>query len=728
MNKRLNNLRKTIAQFIAPTKNAMSLPAQFLKYGGKSMKSDWTEIIMSDQDLYTGYGYASIRNRANLVARLALENVYTDTDQEGFIHPHLDMISKSKTFTDYKFWSDISTYLDLEGIYYLMAVRASGEGKTGAVKEFKLLSPYNIRRVMSSDRLEVSGYVESRNGFVREISKELIIEIRELNPFDEDNPYAMTDAAKESQFTLKTASDYTRHALKGNINAPGILSTDLILEEEEFKRFIDRVRAHTKGEPIFGNGQGAITWENMQIELSKAALHDVNEINRESLFAVSGVSKTIMGIEQSGVTRETSKVQRDLIIENHILPRIQLIIDALNQDYENNYPNEYANHGASIVVKNPLGTDHDAELKDTEVKTKQLDLFSRLVNRKVGPEIAAKYVIGEASLEDLGLEPMEFTPIPADDEDNEEGLNDRIKNQIKKESSGIIQQQEGALKNEIQNIEGQVVAGMLNRLKNKVKGINQIQEVDLDSEFDLITKTEKRSFIKDLAFLLGAFYGIVITLRGGETMRGRTGEFTLPGLFKLDKGINKRIKDLSGKVADSHINTIVNDIYKVSRDAALEGKSLTEIENLIKQKYAGQISETRASTIARTETNRAFTIAQYEADRQFVEQNKLEGRVFKRWRTRSSNPCPFCLALESEGLVPFGKNFRNIGDTVNAEGKTLDVGFESLQAGNAHPNCSCTYELIIRDASDNSLQAQRQELEKKEKELREAFSEFESIL
>ena len=38
----------------------------------------------------------------------------------------------------------------------------------------------------------------------------MIIEMAELNPFDEDKPFAMTDAAKDSQFTIKTADDYTR--------------------------------------------------------------------------------------------------------------------------------------------------------------------------------------------------------------------------------------------------------------------------------------------------------------------------------------------------------------------------------------------------------------------------------------------------------------------------------------------------------------------------------------
>ena len=68
--------------------------------------------------------------------------------------------------------------------------------------------------------------------------------------------------------------------LRNNINAPGILSTDVILDEEEFKTFRVRLMNHKWGAYIC-NGGGAISWNSMQTELSKAALKDVNEINRE---------------------------------------------------------------------------------------------------------------------------------------------------------------------------------------------------------------------------------------------------------------------------------------------------------------------------------------------------------------------------------------------------------------------------------------------------------------
>lgn len=686
------NFRKSIARMVAPAKNAMSLPQQFLRYGNRSMTPDWSAVTMSDADLYTGYGYAGITNRANKVATIASDELRTDSIKDNFTHPYLEIISRSRSFSDTDFWKTISTYLDLEGVFYLLAVRAvrdGGEemGKVSKIKEFKLLNPYNVRRILSGDNLEVKGYVETRKGMTREIPKEMIIEIRELNPFDEDNPFAITDAAKESQFTLKTSGDYTRNALRNNINAPGILSTDVILEEEQFKNFVDRVRTHKKGEPIFGNGGGAIKWEDMQTELSKAALKDVNDVSRDALFAVLGLSKTIMGIEQSGTTRETAKVQKDLYIESHILPRIQLIIDALNQDYKNNYTKEYEMTRADIVVKNPNATDHDSDLKAADVRTKDFDLYTSLVNKGYDPEVAARYVEGKIDIEALGeptREPVSIT---------EQRLTRQVENQV---SKGLVQQQQGGLQNAVVNIDEQVATYMINRI-SKRKVSNQMEEEwgdFFDAEDNLITKSEKNGLKAEMVLVLTAFYGVIFNLQGSKVMRDRVGEFALKGDFKLDKEARNYIKEISKKVSDSHIDTISKDLYETARKAALEGLSQEQIVGVVKRKYT-DIAEERAKLVARTETNRAFTMAQFEADRQFVDQNNLEGRVFKQWRTRSSNPCEFCQALEKEGPVPFSKNFRDLGGSVDVGKSHLAIDFVSLQAGNAHPNCSCDYELII---------------------------------
>lgn len=704
----LNSLRKNLAKFISPALNAMSLPNQFLRFGNRDrVVGNWDEVMIADQDLYTGYAYAAIRNRATYVSHIASEQVKTKDEDEGqeLRHPYLDLIENSKSFSEFAFWYQISTYLDLEGVYYLYVNRAynesrtSGTGKYGNPQKFVLLNPYQITRVLKQDTLEVGGYIENRKGFQREIAPENIIEIRELNPFDQDTPFSMTDAAKESQFTLKTSSNYTRQTIRNNINAPGILSTDVILDEPRFENFKARVVNHTKGEPIFGNGAGAVDWQSMSIDLSKAALKDTNEINRDALLSTSGVSKTIMSIEQSGVTRDTARVQKDLFIEGQILPRIQLILDALNLDYRNRYEKLYTEQPMYLCVENPQEVDQAAEKTRTEVQKLNLELYMDLLSKGYAPKKAAAFLNGDIGVEGLG-KPKELpksedaetdTDKPDDTQPPAAEQSKKKDNKLENEQQSEVDQQKSQLKNAIVNIEQQIV----------IAAINKVEKNSYEEQTDVVSQRKKNSFIDELALVLSAFYTVVFQIKGHQTMDERIASLGYMAIFRLDRTATSYIKDMSSKVAESHVNTVINDILETARKAALEGLSQSEIVSKIKTEFTTDISTTRAETIARTETNRAFTQAQYNADRQFISQNKLQKRAYKRWKTRSGNPCGFCEALAGEGLIPFDLNFRDLGEEVVVAGedgktKTLNITFESLEAGNAHPNCSCIYELVIQ--------------------------------
>lgn len=721
----VTNLRQRVANIISPQKNSLgtNLARDFLRNGNrKPMTPDWTQIIMDDRDLYTGYAYAAIKQRANTVARVAGDYLRTDAKkeileeankkEESVTHPYLDILDTSRTFSNSQFWYQISSYLDLEGVYYLMAIRNSDGERVGNIQEFKMLNPYNVRRVLSKDQLEVTGYVENRGGMIREIPKELIIEIRDFNPFDENANFAMTDAAKEAQFTMKTAGDYTRHALRNNINAPGILTTDVILPPADFENFKARVTNHTKGEPLFGNGAGAIKWDSMNIELSKASLDRINEINRDSLFAAAGVSKTILGIEQSGTTRETARVQKDLNMENQILPRIQLIIDALNQDYKNYYPVEYDKTNYIIVVDNPLATDHESDIKEAEASSKRLDIYTQLINKGFDDQLAAKYASGEIELSDLG-EPANEPVVPvvpgkpedeADDKTDENSacghdhdLPSTINNQLNENQQGLVQQQQGALRNIVLGVETRLTAAVIDRIGRRKNAI------EYEDESDIVYKKDKREAIQELEAMLAAFYSVILPIFGKQVLNRRIKETGKMAFYKLNKSSRTYIADIARKVSEQHVETVLTDMLVAAREMALEGEGIDGIQRAIRKKFSEVVSKTRAETIARTETNRAFTRAQFEADKQFIEQNDLEGKVFKKWVVRSDNPCPFCNALAAEPAIPFEQNFRDLGDVLTvtegegAETKVskLPINFEALEAGNAHANCSCAYQLII---------------------------------
>jgi hypothetical protein len=674
--------------------NTLSLPQEFLRYGNsrKVMTPDWTEVMMSDRDHYSGYGYSAITRRARKVAQVALENIHTDNEDKKFVHPYLEVIINSRSFSNYKFWETISTYLDLEGWFPLMAIRNIAEERIGEVQEFKLLNPYYVRRVLDPNNLNVTGYIEQRGSLYREIPPQMIIDIRELNPFNEFEPFAMTDAAKESQFTLKTAGDYTRHALKNNINAPGILATDIVLEEEQFKNFTKRVKEHNKGEPIFSNGGGSIKFDDMQIALKDAALPDVRETNRDELFSTYGQSKTIMGIEQSGTTRETANVQKDLNMEYQIIPRIQLIIDALNQDYIN-YDARYLTNKTLLVVDNPSEADFDADLAASEVRQAELDLYQSLINKAVPPDLAAKYVKGEVGVEALTMvEKMELPVVDPNNPDNTDNPKDnkdaadKKKKDVKKKLNSTDGSR-GSLQNTVQLIEQKLVAVAIRNVRKHVN--------DITSESDIIPSIDKTDITGQFKTDLSDFYNVIMQLKGSQVVRDRVGQYNLSAEFVIDKVIEQYIKETAIKVSGSHIDTISHELYQLARESAAAGKSQYQIEDDLRTAYAN-ISRDRAKLVARTETNRIYTRSQFEADRQFIEQNDLQEKAYKVWHTRSGNPCPGCKSLEDEGEVPFNANFRDLGGEVEADGRIYKINFESLEAGNLHPNCSCDYELIVR--------------------------------
>lgn len=748
---------KTIQNFFAPQRNSVgdNLGRDFLKWGNrKPLVQDWSKVVMSDKDLYTGYSYAAINNRANKLAQIATENVKTNatkelmqsSKQKGEIleHPYIDIIDKSKTFSNYRFWYDISTFLDLEGVYYLLAIRNVEGERVGRVQEFKLLNPYNVRRIRSKDTGEIGGYVEARDGFVREIPPQMIIDMRNLNPFSTDDPYAMTDAAKEFQFTLKQAGDYTRHSLKNNMAAPGILSTDMLLDDEQFKNFVARVTNQEKGLPLFGNGSGAITWDAMQIDLDKASLDKINEMNRSTLFAVSGVGKTMMSIEESGTTRETARVQKDLFVEGHIMPQLQLILDALNQDYKKYYEADYEKNGYTLYIDNPLGTDREAELKDIEIREKSFDMYNSLVNKGYKPELAAKYTNGEITLDELGqpTEKPKETPIEkalkesgnkdtkkSDDEETPPQQNQnkvvRVANEYDEETQGLLAIQQSSLQNDITDIEARLVADVTNRL---LKANNAFEDTS-----DILPKKQQEQYEKELQQALELFYLALIPIFASLTLSKRAKEFNLIGDFVMTPEIKRESRALAKMVGQSHVDTILEDLrstiqntynenvqarlsaieatgrkvtdadLKTARKKALEGAGQQELVSSIRKEYKN-ISQNRAKAIARTESARAFNQSQYQADKQFIKQNGLEGQAFKKWTTFSDNPCPTCQYLASQPPIPFEKNFADLGETITTSyeenGKTkvysTAVNFTPLEAGNAHVNCGCRYLLVIK--------------------------------
>lgn len=797
-------------------------PNAFLKYGHSRMPSKWSTPEINDEDFYTGYGFAVINKRANRSVVLGKKFLYTESTEEimkeandngtSVIHPYLQLIHDSIDFSERDFWYDISTYLDLEGIYYLMAVRTvSQSGRVGNIQKFTMLNPYWVKPVVNS-KGELGGYAEANpiHGN-RVIPKEMIIPISLLNPFNPGKSYSLADAARDSQFTLKQANDFARESIDGNLNAPGILSSAIELPDDQFDNFVSRIKNHGRGEPLFGNGSGTIAWTDMQTDLDKAALDKINSINRDVLLAVSGLSKTGVGVEESGTGREVSRTQKDDFTENAVMPQIENIIDALNLDYRKYYPDQYSKNKYIIALDNPLETNRDAEQADVDIRDSQFALMQSLIAKGYEADIAAKYAKGKLDITDLGeptvelepvVEPINPTPKDGNLEVEPEPKDDEPKNDYKdktfdiyegypipinqylgehaeqfnaiSESGSFIYSTKEVKKVIIQSLKevdnsliatiddntfiklgtfvenadrAAIIAKLMKRYKNQPVAVKKKHEHSHDDDIAEVVKnavfdkqatidsntsdlqqsaqaaeqklyewyveqindgdknphpTDLEQFINSLTMPFAVYFTVMYPIYASYRVQKTADELGIKDVVPvvaLTDDVKQTIEQFARKDATSHINTINTDIQNALAIVGARATTAEEFRVLFGQAFQ-QIQERRSLAIANNAAARIFNISQYEADLQFLTRAGLVKQAYKVLFSLSGDPCPFCSSLIAEtnaSPIPFTSNFANMGDSIHADGKDMKLDFENIIAGNVHPNCRCSYRLIVKD-------------------------------
>lgn len=828
-----NRLKNAVAAFRKTNNSGGVDPNSFLRYGSRKMASTWSTPDINDEDFYTGYGFAVINKRANRSVVLGKKFLYTEAKPElikkaneknsKVIHPYLNLIRESTEFSERDFWYNISTYLDLEGIYYLMAVRAvTKNGKVGNIQKFSLLNPYWVRPIINS-KGELGGYVESNPGKgQRDIPKEMVIPIRLLNPFDPSRPYALADAARDSQFTLKQANDYARESINGNINAPGILSSAIELPDDQFDNFVSRIKDHSRGEPLFGNGSGTVSWVDMQTDLDKAALDKINSINRDVLLAISGLSKTGVGVEESGTGREVSRTQKDDFTENAIMPQIENIIDSLNLDYRTFYADQWAQNNYQIALDNPLETARDSEKVDVDVRDAQVTLRQKLIDEGYDQDTASRYAKGEIDITDLGepvnepkatpppvapaapvtppTPPADTTPpakkkkptpptSPANSYKNKqfnvfqaypvpvtqylEETADQVQPLSEKGSFVYSTKEElsTATIDHIEEVDNSLIAvvdedtfikladfktgadrvaivAKLNR-RYKQQPVAVKKKIDLShdhddniaevikntafdkqaqidsSQNDLLTSAQaaedklyqwyvdqigvgianphpvsNQEFVNSLTLPFAVYFTVLFPIYASSRIQQTSKDLNvndqLPVVAITDE-IKQTINDFATREATSHINTLQTDLENALAIIRAKTSDPTEMKDLFNQAYA-QIRARRSEVIANTAAVKIFNLSQYEADLQFLTRAGLVGKAYKQLFSLTGDPCPFCAALiasSTKDPIPFTEAFASLGDTLEADGKKLKLNYESIIAGNVHPNCRCAYKLVV---------------------------------
>lgn len=621
----------------------------FLRYGNRTepLYPTWSQVKMSDRDMYKGYSYAAIQRRANGVADIALNYIRTSVNdktlesfneqQETPVHPYLKLIQESTSFTEKEFWTTISIYLDLAGRYYLGCVRKQGRANSSLpsvlsdIKKFVLLNPYEVNRVINPNTGEVSGYIEHKpDGRERVWDNYQIIELRELNPFDWTQFYSVTDAAKENIFTLKQSGDYTAKSLDGNLKTPGIIATDIQLSPEEFADFRARIVNSREGEPIFANGGGHITWEPMNVDLDKSALSSVNEMNRTELFSAMGMSKTSMGIEESGTTRETARVQNENAATKTYKPRVDFIVGCLTKDYKQKYPREFKLTGYDMYVDSVVEADYDTEIKAVQLRQAQSDLANALIQQGYTPEVSAQYVQGEIELGDLVASEKDEAQSPVDEQTQpanplevsaqtpieplQGGSGSNMGDESSTEQRGLTggasgQESENSIvvNNSITDeldLDNYNPADLDEKQSNELneayeKFLANVRKVERQiinesssqliqnnfTESDFLDGEKKESFVDRLVNFYKQYWWIAFPLFANILTNKRNNEFGARNEFVVTNDIENTLDQTAKEVSEGHVNTIVKDVV-LTANKVYDELTTNEAVKLIKQDYA----------------------------------------------------------------------------------------------------------------------------------------------
>lgn len=435
--KRISNLfrRQDKQAFVPQVSNRNSLGSDYASWLSHNFKgimvNNTADVAIEPQHLYRGYGYGIIRSVVNSGIIAAEENIRTTCSSlqrellakkdDQIEHPYKKLWQNSPYFSEYDFWKKYLQYIQLKGEFYIFMNRKKLAGaeryKTGTrnlcgdTRYMKIINPYEMSPHKYNDQGEVVEWIRTfknpKGGkdLTQIFPAHQIIRVAEDDPWDESKPFSLLDATKENLFTLENARDYTRHALVNNINAPGILAVNGEFQsQEEFDNYVAMLKSHEEGEVIIAAGNAQTTYQDMNQNLDGASQEKIRGLERDEIFVTSGVSKSVLGVETTGLTRDVAATQKLTFTERTVIPYIRLMIETLNYDYRTMYAGDFMIDKYILHITIPSVGDKSQEMKELEIREEEYNMVQRYVDRGYSRKSAAQYVRGEIDVEQLQLE------------------------------------------------------------------------------------------------------------------------------------------------------------------------------------------------------------------------------------------------------------------------------------------------------------------------------------
>lgn len=715
----MNPLRQRIAKFIGGNGNQQVKnelvnivdPANsgFRSLGGhrSSVSKDICIDNLDPDESYFGMVFAAVQRRAVAVADYILENMETQRNGVAVVverkddnHPYINLLKKNPEFSFYELLQLTSIMLDLTGDSFLGVNRGVRNLKAGGVQVFKtkgfdpLRSYYVTPKVDLDNNLVHWEYRKPKSHIKVTYLPEQMIHIKEVSPFEEILGFGLLDAAQVSAYLDREASEHTAGALKNNLSVAGVLDLDNSVDADVWQNFQQSVDdkytgKRGSGKPILSNGSG-VSFTEMRYDLNKMALETIKNLSREEINAVFGVSKTLLGIEQSGVTRESSKVQRELFNENHVKPRARKIIEALNRDYA-----RFSGKFTTLEIGFKEDADPEKEILKHQSEAVKLDNARKYYELGVSREYIQREVlkIEEENIfdhepvfnkeQEVVLAPRTQSAEKTTNKVAKESFNDVIQNGFKPAQYNLIIDAQDQLRKDVQKWQKSYLSMYL-------KSLTATNELDTKQENDLI---------EDLAKAMSAFNNSIYPLMLKQHGQDNANRFAKKYVETLVKPAHKSsITKRANIIARSHNQTVADQLERLIINAEENGYTRSRVAKEVRDLFANKINTAQATRIAVTETSHAYNETRHIENLDFINRHELQSAKYV-WRVNSSNPDAVCQALNGTEIPVEGKYYRPGGSVtaVSSDGKEVKLSTWEHSTGRppVHPNCMCSVDLQL---------------------------------
>jgi len=496
---------------------------------------------------------------------------------------------------------------------------------------------------------------------------------------------------------------YTRYnefeiALIENDGIPGtLIHTELPLTEDQKRRYERKWKQqynspHSSGKVAFVSGIKGV--ERIGYSQREMMFQTGRKLTREDIAGVYNIPIPLLLAEGSALAQAQDAEKHHA--RYAIKPRLKIIEEQINRDIISKY------EGAETLFAafdDPVPEDRAHNLERARVMLTSDDVIYKNEVR-VALELGADPDMEDELIEKTGPpSAMPQTPdgeseeddaaAPDSDEEVTEDAGDE-KGARRKIAPATQPQSEQALEETMRSLfarQGRVVLEKTRAAFPKQIGRGRIKQ-NVESVFDAEYWVDEFN---------AALAGHMLTNMNAGAAVGMDSI----GLMEIGFDIQRpEIGDFIGSYTYRFSTSTNSETQRWLRDtftrAEQEGWAPHELTDSI-QDYFGFAERYRAARIGRTEVARSRQAGQIEVWKQ---SGVVQGFY---WETTTTNPCPFCLEMESrngeKGLHhTFGQTFVDAGsDFTTGDGRTMNASYGAIDYPPLHPNCGCDLVPVLMD-------------------------------